>query len=32
MGKTSFDKIIDLGECKFEGHFKFDGKSIDTDT
>ena len=30
MEKTSFDKIVDLGGCKFEGHFEFDGKSIDT--
>jgi len=30
MGKTSFDQIVDLGGCKFEGHFKFDGKSIGT--
>lgn len=30
MGKTSFDKIVDLGGCKFEGHFKFDGKSTGT--
>lgn len=30
MGKTSFDKIVDLGGYKFERHFKFDGKSIDT--
>ena len=28
MGKMSFDKIVDLGGYKFEGHFKFDGKSI----
>jgi len=30
MGKTSFDKIVDLGGCKFEGHLKFGGKSIGT--